>query len=84
MTWEIALGMIALAGFLITIGTLSARLSAVLTRLEVSVKELSAAVAAHRSENGSDHRFFRQTMENHEKRITVLEERGERGGTFIK
>ena len=73
MTWEIALGFIALAGFLITIGTLSARLSAALTRLEVSLKELSAAMTAHRTENGSDHRFFRQMMENHEKRITVLE-----------
>lgn len=80
MTWEIALGVIALTGFLITIGTLSARISAVLARLEVSVRELSAAVAAHRSENGSDHRFFRQAVENHETRITVLEERGERGG----
>ncbi len=78
MTWEIALGVIALAGFLITIGTLSARISSVLTRLEVSVRELSAAAQAQRSENGSDHRFFRQTVENHETRITVLEER-ERG-----
>ena len=74
MTWEIALGFIALAGFLITTGTLAARLAAALTRLEVSVKELSAAVSAQRTENVTDHRALRKTLDTHERRITILEE----------
>ncbi len=74
MTWEIALGFIALAGFLITTGSIAARLSAALTRLEVSVKELSSAVAAQRTENGTEHRSMHQTLDVHERRLTILEE----------
>lgn len=74
MTWEIALGIIALAGFLITTGSLAARLASALTRLEVSVKELSAAVASLKNENGTEHRAIHQTLDTHERRITILEE----------
>lgn len=73
MTWEIVLGIIALAGFIITIGSLTAKLSGILSRLESSVRELTAAIADVRRENGGEHSEMRRQLDGHENRITILE-----------
>ncbi len=73
MSWEIVLGIIALTGFCVTVGTLASRLTAVLTRLEASVKELSGAVSALRQGNEEDHRRLTASVGDHERRIARLE-----------
>lgn len=73
MTWEIAAGVIALAGFTVTVGSLAAKLSGALTRLDSAVRELGEAIAEMRRENDTGHRVMRTHLEDHEKRITILE-----------
>lgn len=73
MSWEIVAGVITLSGFLITVGTLAAKLAGVLSRLETSVRELTETIAEVRRENLGEHRAMQQRLEGHENRITVLE-----------
>lgn len=72
MSWEIVTGIIALSGFCVTIGTLTARLSAVIVRLDASVKALTREYAQLREETQQ----MRRTVEHHERRFAVME--GER------
>ena len=78
MTWEIFCGIVTLCGFGITVGTLVARLAAVIARLNASVTEFSAAIAALKKENAGDHRAMQEALNGHERRITILEEHDER------
>ncbi|MBQ8746247.1 MAG: hypothetical protein IJZ08_00055 [Clostridia bacterium] len=78
MTWEIFCGIVTLCGFGITVGTLVARLAAVIARLNASVTEFSAAIASLKKENAGDHRAMQETLNGHERRITILEEHDER------
>jgi hypothetical protein len=75
MTWEIVAGIIALTGFCVTVGTLASRLTAILTRLEASVAQLSEAVGMMREGNEAEHRRLRVAVGDHEKRIVRLETR---------
>ena len=74
MSWEIVCGIVTLCGFGITVGTLVARLAAVIARLNASVTEFSAAIASLKKENAGDHREIHAALAGHERRITILEE----------
>ena len=74
MTWEIFCGIVTLCGFGITVGTLVARLAAVIARLNASVTEFAATISAMKKENAGDHRQIHEALAGHERRITILEE----------
>lgn len=75
MTWEIVVGIIALVGFVVSIGTLLFKLSAVLTRLDVTVKDMQAANAADRKCKEAEHREMYDTLDKHEKTLSDHEMR---------
>lgn len=69
MTWEIALGVIALCGFCVTAGTLAARLASVLARLDASVRELSQSIADERRSNSREHEQMRAALDAQQKQL---------------
>ena len=69
MTWEIVVGIIALVGFVVSIGTLLFKLSSILTRLDVTVKDMQAANNADRKIKEAEHKEMYDTLEEHEKRL---------------
>lgn len=75
MSWEIVAGIIALAGFVISIGTLLFKLSAVLTRLDVTVKDMQAANAADRKHKEAEHAEMYETLDAHGKQLSDHEMR---------
>lgn len=75
MTWEIAVGVIALVGFVVSIGTLLFKLSAVLTRLDVTVKDMQAANATDRKNKEAEHKEMYEMLEEHDKTLTKHEMR---------
>ena len=73
MTWEIVLGLIALVGVCITIGTVLAKLVHTLTRLDVT---LGALIEEDRENNikcKNDRRDIHRQLDEHEIRIHDLE-----------
>lgn len=80
MSWEIVVGIITLVTFVITVGTLLFKLSAVLTRLDVTVKDMQEANKADRKRKEAEHEEIFDTLDahgqqlnNHEMRIHDLE-----------
>lgn len=73
MTWEIVVGLIALIGCFATIGGMVWKISAILSKLEAAVNELTHAVDLIRGENRSEHREIKEALADHEKRIVKLE-----------
>lgn len=69
MTWEIFLGIVALVGFLISIGGIIYKLSKVLTSLDVTVKGLSETL----KDSKTDRKKMHEKLEDHETRISILE-----------
>lgn len=69
MTWAIVAGIITLAGFVISIGTLVFKLSAVLTRLDVTVKDMGESFRADRKAKEKEHAEMHETLDDHEKRL---------------
>lgn len=69
MTWEIFLGIVALTGFVITIGKIVSANTKALTKLEDSILELNRTIAEEKK-NISD---LDETVQNHETRIQLLE-----------
>ena len=80
MTWEIALGIIALATFLITVGKIVAGLVKALTELTITVKELSAKFDASERKKTESHKKIWEHegiqdkwLRNHEDRLHDLD-----------
>lgn len=69
MTWEIFLGIVALTGFVITIGKIVSANTKALTKLEDSILELNRTIA----EEKKDISDLDETVQNHETRIQLLE-----------
>lgn len=69
MTWAITAGFITLCGFLITVGSLGFKLSAVLTRLDVTVKSMDESLRAERKERDREHAEMYDTLDDHDKRL---------------
>lgn len=73
MTWEIALGIFALASFLIAFGGIIFKASKVMTSLEASVKALNEAL----KDSKTDRKDLHEKVDDHEKRIYTLEIKAE-------
>ena len=69
MTWEIFLGIVALTGFVISIGRIVSMSTKAMQRLEDSILELNKTI----TEEKKDLRDLDDTVQNHETRITLLE-----------
>ena len=73
MTWEIALGIFALAAFLISVCGVIFKLSGILTRLQTMLDALQNILNDLKKSNAEEHKEFREKMELNERRITELE-----------
>lgn len=71
MSWEIIAGFITLAGFVITICKIISANTKAMTKLEDSITRLDATLTAQ----GKDLEEIDKTVQNHETRITVLEQK---------
>ena len=69
MTWEIFLGLVALTGFVISIGRIVSMNTKAMQKLEDSILELNKTI----TEEKKDLRDLDETVQNHETRITLLE-----------
>ena len=69
MTWEIFLGIVALTGFVISIGRIVSMSTKAMQRLEDSILELNKTI----TEEKKDLRDLDETVQKHETRITLLE-----------
>ena len=71
MSWGIITGFITLAGFVIMICKIVSANTKALTKLEDSITRLDATLTAQ----GKDLEEIDKTVQNHETRITVLEQK---------
>ena len=69
MTWEIFLGIVALTGFVISIGRIVSMSTKAMQRLEDSIVKLDETIR----EEKKDISDLDDTVQNHETRITLLE-----------
>lgn len=69
MTWEIFLGIVALTGFVISIGRIVSMSTKAMQRLEDSILELNKTL----TEEKKNVKELDETVQNHETRITLLE-----------
>lgn len=69
MTWEIFLGIVALTGFIISIGKIVSANTKALTRLEDSINRLDKTL----EKQGKNIDSLEQEVNEHETRISVLE-----------
>lgn len=69
MTWEILVGLITVFSACVTLCTLIFKLSKTLTALEAAVK----ALIEYKSESKEEHDGMHKQLEDHEKRINILE-----------
>lgn len=69
MTWEIFLGIVALTGFVITIGRIVSSSTKAMQRLEDSILELNKTL----TEEKKNVKELDDVVQNHETRITLLE-----------
>lgn len=69
MTWEIFLGIVALTGFVISIGRIVSMSTKAMQRLEDSIVKLDETIR----EEKKDISNLDDVVQNHETRITLLE-----------
>ena len=69
MTWEIFLGIVALTGFVISIGRIVSMNTKAMQKLEDSIIRLDETIR----EEKKDISDLDETVQNHETRITLLE-----------
>ena len=69
MTWEIFLGLVALTGFVISIVRIVSMSTKAMQRLEDSILELNKTLI----EEKKNVKELDETVQNHETRITLLE-----------
>lgn len=69
MTWEIFLGIVALTGFVISIGRIVSMSTKAMQRLEDSILELNKTL----TEEKKNLNELDDVVQNHETRITLLE-----------
>lgn len=69
MTWEIFLGIVALTGFVISLGRVVSMSTKAMQRLEDSIVKLDETIR----EEKKDISDLDDTVQNHETRITLLE-----------
>ncbi len=77
MTWEIFLGIVALVGFIGSIGLWISKLSKILAVLETTVSALSEAIKDFKNSSKETHKEMYDKLDDHETRITKLETKAE-------
>ena len=75
MTWEIAMGVIALAGFVITCTTAASKLSKAMGTFETAVADLKEALKEFKTGAHETHKELFGKINDHEKRIGDHENR---------
>lgn len=73
MTWEIATGIIALAGFAVTIATISSKQSGLLAKLEATLNALNKTLEELKENNHATHKDIYNKLGDHDRRISQLE-----------
>lgn len=69
MTWEIVVGLITLAGILITFGTIVAKNASVMTELKCAVKELNETIGTNDKRNSDSHSRLFSKQNEHDKKL---------------
>lgn len=75
MSWEIVVGIIALIGVFSTIATWASKLSRSLSSLETTLKGLDETLQELKDNNHESHKEFYKRLNEHDCRITKLEEK---------
>ena len=73
MTWEIALGLFALAAFVISVGGIVAKASQMFATLNATINMLSNTLKEFKNDSKTDRKDLRDKVDDHEKRIGILE-----------
>lgn len=73
MTWEIFLGIVALVGFIGSVGIWIWKLSNILTVLETTLATLNQTVKEFKSDAKAEHTEMHVRLDDHENRIVKLE-----------
>lgn len=73
MTWEIVLGLIALVGFLISVGAIVAKTSQMFATLNAAITMLTETLKEFKKDSKSDRKGLHDVVDNHETRIVILE-----------
>lgn len=73
MTWEIVLGLIALVGFLISVGAIVAKTSQMFATLNAAITMLTETLKEFKKDSKTDRKELHDVVDNHETRIVILE-----------
>ena len=73
MTWEIVAGIIALAGFVITIATYAGKQSSLLAELKATLDALNKTLDELKENNRASHKDIYNKLDDHDTRISKLE-----------
>ena len=73
MTWEIALGLFALAAFVISVGGIVAKASQMFATLNATINMLSNTLKEFKNDSKTDRKDLHDKVNDHEKRIGILE-----------
>jgi len=73
VTWEIVLGLIALAGFIISIGTIVAKVSQAIAELKVAINMFNETLKDFKKDSKTDRKELHDRVDDHETRIGILE-----------
>lgn len=73
MTWEIALGIFALAGFVVSIVTIAGKQAGILAKLEATLTALNKTLDELKANNRASHNDIYEKIADHEKRVGEIE-----------
>ena len=73
MTWEIVLGLIALVGFLISVGAIVAKTSQMFATLNAAITMLTETLKEFKKDSKTDRKELHDMVDDHETRIVILE-----------
>lgn len=73
MSWEIVVGIIALIGVFGTVAGWTSKLSGTLSMLETTIKALNKTLESFQKESKQTHDTIQKQLDDHEKRIVILE-----------
>ncbi len=73
MTWEIALGIFTLVAFVISIATISSRLSGILAEIKTTLAALNETLIETKTSNSASHKDIYSKLADHEKRVGEIE-----------
>lgn len=73
MSWEIALGIFALVGFVISIATIVGKWSGVVAELKATLQALNKTLEELKENNRASHKDIYEKISDHELRVAELE-----------